>query len=161
MPITSRSSLRSATICCFSIALRTASEPVAQAGGPLELELGRRRLHLGLEAVDDRVGVAVEELEQLADELAVRHLLDLADARAGALLDVEQQARPAEALVLVELVAGLHVRIGERAQQQVERVADGVGVGVRARSSGCPCACGRASPSPAATASSRVTARNG
>ncbi len=74
---------------------------------------------------------------------AVRHLLDLADARAGALLDVEQQARPAETLVLVEL--------GRAAGADREATATG-GRGCRGwrrrgrtgRSSGCPCACGRA-----------------
>ena len=64
------------------------------------------------------------------DELAVRHLVDLADARPGALLDVEQQARPAEPLVLVELRRAARAD-REAAQQQIERVADGVGVGVR------------------------------
>ncbi len=106
------------------------SEPVAQTGGLLELELLRRRPHVVAEAVDHLVGVALEELAQLLDELAVRHLVDLADARSGALLDVEQQARPAEPVVLVELAR----RAGpdrEGSQQQVERVADRVGVRVR------------------------------
>ena len=53
----------------------------------------------------------------------------------GALLDVEQQARPAEALVLVELRRAARAD-RERAQQLVERVADGVGVGVRAEVAG-------------------------
>ena len=43
------------------------------------------------------------ERAQLVDELAVRDRIDLAHARPGALLDVEQQARPAEPVVLVEL----------------------------------------------------------
>ena len=106
-------------------------QAVAQARRLLELERPSaasriswsRRLTIG-------VGVAVEEVAQLVDELAVRHLVDLADARPGALLDVEQQARPAEALVLLELRRAARAD-RERAQQLVERVADGVGVGVR------------------------------
>ena len=110
-------------------------QPVAQAGRPLELQIGGRRLHVRFEPVDDLVGVAVEELAQLGDELAVRHLVDLADARAGALLDVEQQARPPETLVLVELrlAAGAD---REAPQQEVEGVADRVGVGIRAEVAG-------------------------
>ena len=69
MPITSKSSDRSATICCFSMALRTLVEPVAQPGGLLELELAGRLVHPRLELLHDRVGVAVEELEQLLDVL--------------------------------------------------------------------------------------------
>ena len=106
-----------------------AGEPVAQPGGLLELELAGRLVHAGLELLHDRVGVAVEELEQRLDVLVVLLLGDLADARARALLDVEQEAGPAEALVLVELV----VRAGaqrEGAQQQVEGLPDGVGVAV-------------------------------
>ena len=64
------------------------------------------------------------------DELVVARRLSISPTHGpGALLDVEQEARPAEALVAVELV----VRAGadrERAQQQVERLADGVGVRV-------------------------------
>ena len=106
-------------------------QTVAQARRTLELELGGGALHLRLEPMDDLVGVAGEEVAQLADELAVRHLLDLADARAGALLDVEEQARPPEPLMLVEL--GRAARADREApQQQVERVADRVRVRVRA-----------------------------
>ena len=68
MPITSTSSVRSATICCLAMALRTRVEPVAQPGGPLELELVGRLAHLLLEPVHDRVGVAVEEVDQLVDQ---------------------------------------------------------------------------------------------
>ena len=129
MPITSRSSLRSATICWRSIALRTLVSRSRQPGGPLELELVGRLPHRGLEPLDDRVGVALEELEELVDQLVVALLVDLADARARALLDVEQQARPAELLVALELVVGAGAH-RERAQQQVEGLADRVGVGV-------------------------------
>ena len=55
--------------------------------------------------------------------------VDLADARARALLDVEEQARPTQPLVAAELVVRAGAD-GERPQQQVERLADGVGVAV-------------------------------
>ena len=61
--------------------------------------------------------------------LVVLLLGDLADAGPGALLDVEQQAGPAEALVLVELVVRARAE-REGAEQQVERLPDGVGVAV-------------------------------
>ncbi len=109
--------------------LADGEQPVTEAGGPFELQSGRRGLHVGFETVDDLVGVAVEELAQVGDELAVRHLLDLADARAGALLDVEQQARPPETLVLIELRLAARSH-GERPQQEVEGVADCVRMGV-------------------------------
>jgi len=105
-------------------------QPVAQACRPLVLQLLGRTGHLGLEPLDDLVGVAIEEVAQLLHQLAVRHLLDLAHARATALLDVEQQARPTQPVMLVELARAARTD-GEAAQQQVERVADGVCVRVR------------------------------
>ncbi len=56
--------------------------PGGRAGRLLELQLGGRAPHLGVEALDDRLGVAVQEVGQLVDELAVADLVDLADARA-------------------------------------------------------------------------------
>ena len=109
--------------------LAHALEPVPDPGRLLELELAAGLGHLGFHAGDDRVGLAVEEVEQLGGHLLVGLAVDLADARTRALLDVEQQARPPEPVVVVELV----VRAGaerEGAQQQVERLADGVGVAV-------------------------------
>ena len=105
-------------------------EPIAQPSGLFKLKVGRCLLHVGVEPIDDLVGVTVEKLTQLGDELPVGHLVDLTDTRSGTLLDVEQQARPAESLVLVELA----LRTGpdrEATQQQVECVADRVRMGVR------------------------------
>ncbi len=107
------------------------TEAVAQPCRLLELEVRRRVTHLLVEALDDRRRVAVEEVAQLLDELTMGDLVDLADARPGALLDVEQQTGPAEALVLLELRRATCAD-RERAQQLVERLTDGVGVGVRA-----------------------------
>ncbi len=67
---------------------------------------------------------------EFVDQLPVRHRIDLSDARPGALLDVEQQARTAESLVLVELRRAARAD-REAPQQQVEGVADRIGVGVR------------------------------
>ena len=78
-------------------------EAVAIAGRLLVLQFRRGVLHLPLQAGDDLVGVAIEELAELVDEGVVARLVDLADARARALLDVEQQARSAEPVVLVVL----------------------------------------------------------
>ena len=76
------------------------------------------------------VVLAVEEVEQLLDELVVLLVVDRADARRRALLDVRVEARAAEPVVAVELV--LRARADrERAQQQVERLADRVRVRVR------------------------------
>ena len=104
-------------------------QPITHVGRPLVLHLVGGPPHLGLEAVDDVVGVAVEEVAQLGDELAIGHLVYLADARPAALLDVEQQARPPQPLVLAELPRAARAD-RERPQQQIERVADRVGVGV-------------------------------
>ena len=76
---------------------------LAEAGGALVLQASRGRLHLAVEPPDDALRLAIEELDQLLDELVVALLGDLADTRPGALLDVEEEARPAEAMVLVVL----------------------------------------------------------
>ena len=105
-------------------------QPVPQPGRLLELQLVGGLAHLRLEPLDDGVGVAVEEVEELTDERVVVLLVDRGDARAAALLDVVQQARPAQLLVPAELV----VRAGpqrERPQEQIERLADRVRVAVR------------------------------
>ena len=79
-------------------------QPVTQAGGPLELEEAGRLLHLLLEAADDGLGVAVEELDELVDQVVVLLLLDGADTRGAALFDVAQKAGPADAVVVGVLV---------------------------------------------------------
>ena len=106
------------------------SQLVPQPGRPLELQVRGRRPHLALEPFDDRLGVAVEEVGQLADERGVVGRADVVDARRRALLDVGVQAGPAEPPVPLELVvvAGAD---RERPQQEVERLPDGVGMGER------------------------------
>ena len=110
-------------------------EAVAHPSGAFVLERRRRLTHLVLEPGDDLVGVPVEELAELADQRAVARLVDLPDTRRAALLDVEQQTRPTEALVLVELARAARTD-REAAQEQVERLADRVGVCVRAEVAG-------------------------
>ena len=106
------------------------NQPVTHTRGALVLHRRGRRLHLGIEPLDDRVGVTFEEVAQLADQLPICDLADLTHARAAALLDVEQQTRPPKPLMFVEL-AGAAGANREAAQQEVERVADRVCVGVR------------------------------
>ena len=67
------------------------------------------------ETLDDLVGVAIEEGQQLLHQRVVRRMVDLADARAGTLLDVEQQARTPEPCVVRVLVLATGAD-GERAQ---------------------------------------------
>jgi len=43
------------------MALRTRDDLVTQTGGALELQRVARRVHLLVEAIEDRCGVAVEE----------------------------------------------------------------------------------------------------
>src|SRR5262249_36949017 len=74
--------------------------------------------------------ITVEEFEQVRDETVVVVPFDGADARGRALLDVGVQARATETMMPVEL--RLCARPDrERAQQEVERLADGVRVGER------------------------------
>ena len=99
----------------------------------LELEVLRRAsIMRASSALDDLVGVAVEERQQIVDEQRRRPVWSISPTHGpGALLDVEQQARPAEAGVMGELVLAARAD-RERAQQQVERLADRVGVAVGA-----------------------------
>ena len=106
-----------------------AGEPIPQPGRQLELELGRRIGHALGEIVDDRVGIAFEEAHQFSDEPVIFVAPDLSHARPCALLDVVQQARPANPLVGGQLVVAARAD-RERPQQQVERLADRVGVPV-------------------------------
>ncbi len=103
---------------------------VAEARGALELQRVARLVHVLVEPVEDRRGVAVEELEQLVDETVVLLVGDRTDARRRALLDVRVEARATEPLVAVELA--LRARADrERPEEQVEGLPDRVGVGVR------------------------------
>ena len=136
MPITSMSSLRSPTICCFSIALRTAvSRSRRRAARSNSSSRRRRRASRASRRLTMSSVSPSRNAHSSSTSWRYGHLVDLADARAGALLDVEQQARPAEPLVLVELRRAARAD-REAPQQQVERVADRVGVGVRAEVAG-------------------------
>ena len=144
MPMTSRSSLRSATICCFSIALRTLASRSRSRAARSNSRSSAAAAHLAPRAADDRVGVAVEEVDEVVDQPVVVGSWSISPTHGpGALLDVEQQARPAEPLVAVELVVASRCGWGTcaaagRASRGWRRR------GRRARSSGRPCACGPA-----------------
>ena len=87
-------------------------------------------MHLSLQPLQDGLGVPVEKGHQIADQASVGLVIDRLDARTAAFLDVVQEARLAQPLMGAELV----VAAGsdrERAQQRVQRLADGIGVGVR------------------------------
>ncbi len=118
------------TICCFSIALRTAvSRSRRRAARSNSSSLAAACIAVSSRLTMSSVSPS-RKSHSSSTSCAVRHLIDLADARPGALLDVEQQARSAESLVLVELRRAARAD-REAAQQQVERVADRVRVGVR------------------------------
>ena len=110
--------------------LRTDRSWSRSRGRPLELERFRGFVHLLVEPVEDRRGVAVEERDEVVDQLDVRLVLDRGDARRDALLDVRVEARPPEPFVALELVVGAGAD-RERPQQEVERLADRVRVGER------------------------------
>ena len=104
-------------------------QTVPQAGRPLELQLAGRGAHLCFQAVHHRVGVSLEELQQLLHQTAVADRVDLSHAGSGAFLDMEEQAGLAQLGVTRELAVAAAAH-RESAQQQIERLADGVGVGV-------------------------------
>ena len=76
---------------------------VAQASGPLVLERVGRAVHLLVEPVEDGRVIAVEELEQVADQAVVVVAPDGPDAGRRALLDVRVEARAPEAVMAIEL----------------------------------------------------------
>ena len=146
----SKSSSRDATICWRSMALRTLASwsrtRAASSNSSSSAAVG----HALFEPLDDRVVLAVEEVEELVDELVVLVVIDVADARRRALLDVRVEARPPEPVVAVEL--RLRARADrERAQEQVERLPDRVRVRVRAEVADALALLRRAGPWPGAS----------
>ena len=70
-------------------------DAVAQAGGPLELQLLAGGEHLGLQPGQHGLGVAREEPHEVVDVAVVRLVVHGADAGAGAAVDVVEEAGPA------------------------------------------------------------------
>ena len=112
------------------------------------------------EPLDDRVVLAVEEVEQLLHELVVLLVVDVADARRRALLDVRVEARPAEPVVAVELRRSCTCGSGTCAA--AGRASRGSRTRARTdRSSARPCASVPRSTIARGHSSSSVTARYG
>ena len=93
-------------------------QAVAQTRRPLELELGGRSAHLGFEAVDDGLGVAIQELHQLGHESRVLLVTDRADTGARTPLDVIEQAGPTE-----ELMEQVRMGNDRSSKSRVSRIA--------------------------------------
>ena len=107
------------------------AEVVAQPGGLLEVERLGGGVHLGPDALDEGVGVAADEVAEVVDDRAVVLGADVADAGRGALVDVAEQAGPADlAGPLEDPVAARAHR--EHPQQLVDGLADRPGVAVGA-----------------------------
>ncbi len=108
---------------------------VAQPGRPLVFLLGGGLAHLLLQPLDEAGGVAGHEVAEVFGQVAVLVGADPADAGRRALVDVAEQARPADLPGPLEH-PGAARAYGEDAQQQVDRLADGPGVGVGAEVAG-------------------------
>ncbi len=107
------------------------AEVVTEAGGLLEVEGLRRGVHLAAHPLDEGTGVAADEVAEVVDDRAVVVGADVAHARRRALVDVAQQARPADlAGPLEDAVAARAHR--KHPQQLVDGLADGPGVAVGA-----------------------------
>ncbi len=107
------------------------TEVVAQPRRALEVERLGGGVHLGAHALDERPRVAADEVAEVVDDRAVVLLADVADAGGGALLDVAEQARPAD------LAGPLEHAVAARAHREdpeelVDGLADGPGVAVGA-----------------------------
>src|SRR4029078_5408541 len=96
---------------------------VAHPGRELELELIGCVAHSLLEPLNDRIVLAVEEVEEVAHELVVVLVVDVVDAGRGAFLDVCVEARAAESTMPVERRLGA-CPDREGTQEEVERLAD-------------------------------------
>ena len=135
-------------------------EPVPQTGGPLVLHLVGRGGHLGAEALDHRVGVALQEAQQLGHHLGVVVGGHLPHARPRALLDVVQQAgacpgwRSAGTCRRCRCGSGRCAAAGRGCRGWRRR-------GRRGRSSGCPCGAGPRMTMARGHSSRVVTHRNG
>ena len=103
------------------------AQPVAQHGGELKVHRRGRGLHLRAKLRLDVGGLAGEEFLRVCDELVIAGLVDPADARGRAALDLVQQAWP---------VARLEEAVGAASEQEqflqrVQRVVDAAGAGER------------------------------
>ena len=87
-------------------------------------------VHLLFHIAGQPVGLACEEVAEVIDDLPVLFCADPPDARRRALVDVAQQARPADLTVPLEDSRGTGTR-GEDPGQQIERLADRPGMRVR------------------------------
>ena len=85
-------------------------EAVAGLGRGLVVLLLGRLVHLALQESAQLSHVAVEEPRPRRDQLRVALGVDRADARPRALADVEEQAGPSDALVVVVLVLGARAK---------------------------------------------------
>ena len=99
------------------------ADRVAEAGGLLEVQRGRRLLHPLRQVAAEPLVPAAHEGREVLRERAVRVLRDAADARRRALADVAEQARPAGLLgpPVGRLGAAAH---REDLEHQVERLPD-------------------------------------
>ena len=111
------------------------AEVVAQPGGLLEVQRVGRGVHLLLDAPHERRGLSGHEVAEVVDDRPVLLGADVPDAGRGALVDVAEQARPADlGGPLEDAVAARAHR--EHPQQQVDGLADRPGVAVRAEVAG-------------------------
>ena len=106
---------------------RQRGEPVAIDRGALEIERGRRLIHLRRHFLFHRLAAAGEEFVGLAHQFAIAGEIDLLRARRRAALDLIEQARPR---------ARLEKQIRARAQQEgalqrVDGAVDRAGRGER------------------------------
>ena len=104
---------------------------VAQPGGPLEVELGGGALHLLGQAGHEPAGLTGHEVAEVLGDLAVARGVDPADARGAALVDVAEQAGPADLAGPLEHPGGAGAH-REDPQREVEGLADRPGVRVGA-----------------------------
>ena len=103
-------------------------QPVAQDRGQFEVHRLGRRLHLGAQLGLDLGRLPAEEVLRIGDQFGIGGLVDPADARRRAALDLVEQARP---------VAPLEEAVGAGAEQEqllqrVQRVVDAARTGERA-----------------------------
>ena len=125
-------------------------QAVAEPGRLLELERRGRLGHAGLELLDHRVGVAVEEVEELLHEHVVVGLrrspprTGRSTARCGTAGTADRAAGAGRTCCRSRSATGRCAAAGRASRGWRRR-------GRRARSSGRPCACGPASPWAAAT----------